>query len=234
VDLFALCPRRYYLARYLGWRGGASHGKAAGPSAAEFGTQVHALLAGAPAEGASPEALALVSRFESSELARRAARARRVEREFDFVMALEDVVLRGQIDLWFEEGGELILVDYKTDDVEPEEAVARADSYALQLRLYALALERCAGRLPDRAYVYLLRPDVAVPIALSAPLVADAGDVVRAMRKAQSEMKFELQDGDHCLRCPFYRGLCPAILLSKAVMRRECNSLGSGSGSRPL
>jgi CRISPR/Cas system-associated exonuclease Cas4 (RecB family) len=144
------------------------------------------------------------------------------------------VVLRGQIDLWFEEGGELILVDYKTDDVGPEEAVTRADSYALQLRLYALALERCAGRLPDRAYVCLLRPNVAVPIALSAPLVADAGDVVRAMRKAQSEMKFELQDGDHCLRCPFYRGLCPAILLSKAVMRRECNSLGSGSGSRPL
>jgi len=31
---------------------------------------------------------------------------------------IEDVVLRGVIDLWFEEAGELILVDYKTDREE--------------------------------------------------------------------------------------------------------------------
>ncbi len=30
-------------------------------------------------------------------------------------MAVDDVVVRGSIDLWFEEAGELILVDYKTD-----------------------------------------------------------------------------------------------------------------------
>ena len=41
-------------------------------------------------------------------------------------LAIEDLVLRGQIDLWFEEGGELILVDYKTDDVQARDSAARA------------------------------------------------------------------------------------------------------------
>ena len=39
-----------------------------------------------------------------------AAAATTIEREFDFLMEVENVVLRGQIDLWFEEGGELVLV----------------------------------------------------------------------------------------------------------------------------
>jgi len=69
-----------------------------------------------------------------------------VEREFDFLMAVENLVVRGQVDLWFEEGGELVIVDYKTDDVKAAEAQDRARDYALQLRLYAMAVEKVAGR----------------------------------------------------------------------------------------
>ena len=107
--------------------------------------------------------------FHASQLGRRAARATRSEREFDFLMVLEDVVLRGQIDLWFEEAGELVLVDYKTDEVKTRETAARAQFYAPQLRLYALALERITGRTPARAYIYFLRPDVAAPSLWSVP-----------------------------------------------------------------
>ena len=110
-------------------------------SASEFGTQVHALLAGKPVPDPEPEALRLAEVFRQSPLGRRAARAARSEREFDFLMAVEDLVVRGQVDLWFEEGGELVVVDYKTDDVNAAEAHQRARDYALQLRLYALAVE---------------------------------------------------------------------------------------------
>ena len=41
-------------------------------------------------------------------------------------MAVEDLVMRGQVDLWFEEGGELAIVDYKTDAVTAAEAHRRA------------------------------------------------------------------------------------------------------------
>src|SRR5579864_6942433 len=222
VARFADCPRRYYLERYLGWRAsGPRHLRVneedAGETrdeldASEFGSQVHALLAGQPVEAAVPEALKLVEAFHASELGRHAARASRIEREFDFLMAIEDVVLRGQIDLWFEEGGELVLVDYKTDEVKARDALGRSELYAPQLRLYALALERLTGRFPEKAFVYFLRPGVAVPINLERTLLDDPESLVRAFRDAQSTLDFPMREGEHCERCPFFRGLCPAGL----------------------
>jgi ATP-dependent helicase/nuclease subunit A len=216
IQLFAQCPRRYYLGRYIGSnrpsRPVPDHLEETPPdeSAAEFGTAVHALLAGERVDAASEEALDLVRRFQASELGQRASRASRIEREFDFVMAIEDVVLRGQIDLWFEEGGELLLLDFKTDNVRPEEAASRAAAYALQLRLYALALERITGRMPSRAYACFLRLGQTIPIAMDKQFLEETKDLVRVFREAQSSLRFDLREGEQCGRCPYYRGPCPA------------------------
>ena len=216
IQLFAQCPRRYYLGRYIGWdrtsRPVHDHLEETprDGSAAEFGTAVHALLAGEPVDRASAEALDLVQRFQASELGQRVSRASRVEREFDFVMAIEDVVLRGQIDLWFEEGGELLLLDYKTDNVRPEDTASRAAAYALQLRLYALALERIIGRMPSRVYACFLRLGQTIPIAMDKPFLEETKDLVRLFREAQSSLRFDLREGEQCGRCPYYRGPCPA------------------------
>jgi len=224
VALFAHCPRRYYLERYLGWPGNSprhlrfKEAEDDEPDdeqddeldATGFGLQVHALLAGQPVPDATAEARKLADAFHASDLGRRAARASHIEREADFLMAVEDIVLRGQIDLWFEEGGELVLADYKTDEVKARDAAERADFYAPQLRLYAMALERIAGRFPDKAYVYFLRPGVAVPIALERTLLDDPETLVRAFREAQSTLSFRLHEGAHCRRCPYFHGLCPA------------------------
>src|SRR5207249_4404603 len=136
-------PRRYYLARYLGFDGHPGpitteedEEKPDPVDATEFGRQVHALLAGGDRTNATTEALALAARFESSDLGMRAGKALRVEREFDFLLAIEDVVLRGQIDLWFEDSGGVVIVDYKTDDITAEEAPSRASIYMIQLQLY--------------------------------------------------------------------------------------------------
>ena len=89
---------------------------------ANLGRQVHALLAGAVVESPDPEAVKLADLFRKSALGRRAAAAATVEREFDFLMEIENMVLRGQIDLWFEDRGKTVLVDYKTDRVTAAEA----------------------------------------------------------------------------------------------------------------
>src|SRR5262249_7617524 len=140
---FAGCPRRYFLGRYLGFetrtRAPAAEGKL---TASELGTQVHDLLAGRPVAEPDPEAVQLAGVFRQSSLGRRAARASHAEREFDFLMAVEGLVVRGQIDLWFEEGGEVVIVDYKTDTVTRQGAHGRAEDYAVQLKLYAIAIER--------------------------------------------------------------------------------------------
>ena len=62
IAMFADCPRRYYLSRYLGLEtSGAGLAACARPlrpppSADLFGMQVHALLAEAPTESPDPEA----------------------------------------------------------------------------------------------------------------------------------------------------------------------------------
>jgi ATP-dependent helicase/nuclease subunit A len=202
VALFDACPRKYYLSRYLGlepeYEGPGTGGMA-------LGLEVHALLAGGTA--GSLEAREIAQRFRKSELGRRAERATRVEREFDFLLSLEDIVLQGQIDLWFEESGELVLVDYKTDRDE-----SSATSYALQLRLYALALERYAGRLPDRAILCYLRSDHNVEVSLESKELDAARAAVRALVRAQDSLKFPLKAGEQCRRCAFFQNACPATL----------------------
>jgi CRISPR/Cas system-associated exonuclease Cas4 (RecB family) len=209
---FAKCPRAYYLEHYLVFSGDRPRGRSDAIPAAELGSQVHALLAGATVPDPEPEALRLADVFRQSPLGRRAAQAGRVEREFDFLMAVEDLVIRGQVDLWFEEGGEVVLVDYKTDDVTRQQAHERARDYALQLRLYAMAVERAAGRPPSRAWLHFLRPNTVVEVDLAPSLLDSPEQIVRDFQEAQASLDFSMNTGDRCHRCPFVRDLCPAVV----------------------
>ena len=209
---FANCPREYFLSHYVGFEGRLR--KLPEPDAelpaSEFGTQLHALLAGGAVDEADGEALRLAEVFRRSPLGRRLAKATRVEREFDFLMSVEDLVVRGQVDLWFVEGNELVIVDYKTDAVNAAQAHQRARDYALQLRLYAMAVERVAGRPVDRAWLHFLRPNVPVEVDLTPSLLESPEQIVRDFEEAQAKIDFPLLEGEHCLRCPFHRDLCPA------------------------
>ncbi len=183
VSLFAKDPEQYYRERYLGWSQKRTKRLADWEedpveeesylSASELGTQVHALLSGEILEEIDPVTLRLADRFRRSELGQRAERALSVEREFSFLVDIAGVLVRGQIDLWFEEGGELILIDYKTDDLPAAQAEAKAQQYAMQIHLYAWTLRKITGRLPDHAYIHFLRCDQLVPIVPN-PELAEA------------------------------------------------------------
>jgi len=201
VAMFQACPRRYYLSRYLGLEPVPDR---PGTGAIELGLEVHSALAGEAVESA--EANEMAARFRLSGLGQRAASATRIEREFDFLFETDDVIVRGQIDLWFEQDGELVLVDYKTD--RDEEG---SESYALQLRLYALALERYAGRRPDRAVLYYLRSDRIVDISLTGADMDAARNAVRELRDAQDKLQFPMKVGERCRRCLFWGGVCEGI-----------------------
>lgn len=102
--------------------------------------------------------LARVQAFFDSQLAKRISSAGQVLREYRFTveipagevqpglpgaLAQEPVVLQGAVDCAFEEGGELVIVDFKTDHTrDPAVLWAR---YAAQLALYRRALSMCTG-----------------------------------------------------------------------------------------
>jgi ATP-dependent exoDNAse (exonuclease V) beta subunit len=237
LAVFGSCPRKYYIQRSLGWNSGrfrrfdpgeidvgdtdaTQDDEADGTlNAARVGSTVHEILANAMPALASEAALAqqeggearrLARVFLNSDLGKRAAAAPRKAREWAFVADIDGTIVRGTIDLWFEENGRLHLVDYKTDDVTAAASFARAREYTPQLALYALALERALGMRPAAAWLHFLRTDTVVEVPLDDLTIREARSLIARLRKAQDEIRFDLNEGEHCRTCQFYRSLCPA------------------------
>lgn len=81
---------------------------------------------------------------------------------FDDAIQNEDpadqVMLRGRLDAAIETDDGLILIDYKTDRVEPERIAQCAMPYERQLNFYRSALERISGKKIAEAYLVFLTP----------------------------------------------------------------------------
>ena len=106
-------------------------------------------------------------KFFSSDLGKRLVNAKRIERELPFSMLFEgkrvydtledgeNLFLQGIIDTAFEEDGEWILVDYKTDRVKSGEDLIKR--YKIQMDLYKEALQRLTGMPVKACYIYSFR-----------------------------------------------------------------------------
>ena len=113
-------------------------------------------------------------KFFSSNLGKRLINAKRIERELPFSMlfdgkrvydSLEDgenLFLQGIIDTAFEEDGEWVLVDYKTDRVKSGEDLIKR--YKIQMDLYKEALQRLTGMPVKACYIYSFRLHDAISI----------------------------------------------------------------------
>lgn len=108
-----------------------------------------------------------IRRFLQSDLARRMCAAQkkgRLFREQPFVLGIpasqieeglpeeETVLIQGIIDVFFEEDGKLVVVDYKTDVIKQEKDLA--DRYRVQLQYYAQALERLREKTVKEKILY--------------------------------------------------------------------------------
>ena len=226
VSLFAACPRKYFLSRYLGiesddlgaWQAGDQDDDGRQRKGRDdidpslFGQQVHEHLAGL-LDDPSPEVRALAERFVSHDLGLRAERAVRADREMAFVFTVGGSLLRGTVDLLFEEGGERILVDYKTDNRPLSELQVSANQYAPQLQLYAAGLAK-AERPVDRALVFYLRHGEPIDIDVSESALSGASSLVKEFFAAQRSQAYPLREGMHCRHCPHFKRACPAQLAS--------------------
>ncbi len=164
----------------------------AGEHGTEWGTVIHFLLQQAmltpegdlrPAaiaaleeQGLSTErvdeALATVRAVKASAVWRRACASSRILVEVPFARLLDTgeagttlpTVLRGVIDLAFEEPGGWVIVDYKTDAVAPEHLTSLVDHYRPQVDSYARNWERFVGQPVKERGLYFVRTDTYQPV----------------------------------------------------------------------
>ena len=117
-----------------------------------------------PAQRAVVRPMTLV-RFLTGDIGRRMLSAKTLRREWMFTLRMsmeeavgipsdETLLVQGSVDCCFEEDGEWILLDYKTDRADDVDSlIAR---YRPQLTLYAKALERITGKPVRETWLCLL------------------------------------------------------------------------------
>jgi hypothetical protein len=96
-----------------------------------------------------------------------------------FNLPLPGGMLDGRLDLLFERDGTWTVVDFKTDDIRPEDVPARLAAYRPQGAAYAYALDRLGISPVGRVVFYFVRPDVEMSIEAGPDFLAEGENLVR-------------------------------------------------------
>ncbi|MBN2899059.1 MAG: PD-(D/E)XK nuclease family protein, partial [Clostridia bacterium] len=119
-------------------------------------------------EGLQEEDYRKIGDFLKSSLGERIVRASDVKREAPFVFKKKiddtEVLVQGIIDLYFNEGDDIVLVDFKTDHISIDQVESRSRQYLQQLDMYAEAIERITGKCVSQRYLYFLEIGIASAI----------------------------------------------------------------------
>ncbi|MGA2265755.1 MAG: UvrD-helicase domain-containing protein [Phycisphaerae bacterium] len=155
---------------------------------------------------------AMLDRLAAQPLWASLASAQATLRELDFTSSVGPAVLRGQIDLLYQDaGGAWRIVDYKSDRVDAAGVEEHARRYELQILAYAAAAARHLGQPPVEAVLYFLRPGLAYTLSITKASLAAAEqrltETARQLVAARRSGCFQRRDGRHCAICP-YGPLC--------------------------
>ena len=185
LALFERCSYRFYAERVLGLpprerRAVGSNG--AGLAATEIGDAVHRLLELVPLDAPAPPPRAtlvetvrawypdvtedeleriagLVDAYCASPLAARLASLRGARPERPFTFEHDGVLIRGRLDVLWQEGERALIVDYKSNALEGREPAEIVEAeYGLQRLVYALVCLRAGSTEVEIAYQFLERP----------------------------------------------------------------------------
>jgi len=113
-----------------------------------------------------------LTHFFTSDLGKRYRQSNSVFKEKAFVLKKrlemtgeDDIFIQGIIDCYFEEEGEIVLLDYKTDYLYGDGEIL-VDRYKTQLELYKEAIESITGKKVKETYIYSFFKNQSIPVIL--------------------------------------------------------------------
>ncbi|WP_240841533.1 helicase-exonuclease AddAB subunit AddA [Acidaminobacter sp. JC074] len=108
--------------------------------------------------------------FFNSDLGKRYIASNQVFKEKPFVLKKkleitgdDDILIQGIIDCYFEDQGEIVLLDYKTDYLYGDGDIL-VERYKTQLDLYKEAIEAITGKRVKETYIYSFFKNKAIPV----------------------------------------------------------------------
>ena len=118
-----------------------------------------------------------IARFFETGIGKRALMAEEINREFKFSLLYpagrfypgggdDQILLQGIVDCFFEEDGELVIIDFKTDQATRETLAEKISDYTPQLAAYSDALERITGKNVQERVIYFFSMDEEARIIL--------------------------------------------------------------------
>jgi ATP-dependent helicase/nuclease subunit A len=114
---------------------------------------------------------AALQRYANTEVFARAAASDRLRREVPFNLKWkkdgEPIIVQGIVDCFFSEGGKTVLIDFKSNRIDPNRPDAYeqiAALYSEQINIYREALETILRTTVDEAYLYLTNVGKSVEI----------------------------------------------------------------------
>lgn len=131
------------------------------------------------------QALKLLRQFEKSHIYQTIEHAKTVYRELPFVFKWDDHIIHGVIDVLCKTDTGWMIYDYKTSTVADGDCRTHAPRYYLQLAIYAHAVEKHIGILPESC-LYYIRYNQAVPVSqdiLRAELQTNLTDRILKMER---------------------------------------------------
>jgi ATP-dependent exoDNAse (exonuclease V) beta subunit len=109
---------------------------------------------------ASAEAHRILTVYLSSERARRLSQIEILCREMPFVFAEGKTVFRGAIDLIYRDAGKIVIVDFKSENVDELSAETIRERYAQQGLIYVDAVRRAWSVEAEFQIIFLRRPEL--------------------------------------------------------------------------
>ena len=245
LALFERCSYRFYAERVLGLpprervTGGSHSG---GLIATEIGDAVHRLLESIPLDAPiAPERAslaetvrawypdvteeeldrvgALVDAYCASPLAARLAGLHGARPERPFTFEHDDVLIRGRLDVHWQDGERALIVDYKSNALEGRDPAEIVEAeYRLQRLVYALVCLRGGSSKVEIAYQFLERPDDVVSTSFSRDDVAELeAELSAAIARIRAGDFRPTPSEFSCSDCPALDLVCagPRLALSR-------------------
>jgi ATP-dependent helicase/nuclease subunit A len=149
--------------------------------------RIHAEAEGLPE--LSDQVASLASSALESEEIQRAIRGR-YWRELHVACPVGEHVIEGYVDLVYETDAGLVVVDYKTDQIDPSELGDKLERYRLQGATYATAIEETTQQPVARVVFVFLSPT-------SPALLASLPNLAEAIAEVRTVIEHEGAVGSH-------------------------------------